>query len=182
MNCFKRFWRKVREKVDKWLDRLGTKIGEAIVPIEPDPEPELKPEAEAVPDNKLFAELHWDRGGQDCSKAVRASATEIADLMVYGTRKMTYSWLSGGCEDLGARRADQANCLACFFCKIKGEWHGGKFDWISTSRTSREFTNINTGYHGWSAEDLASADEYAFVITSGDRTVRTNVITKAAHG
>jgi hypothetical protein len=90
---------------------------------------------------------------------------------------MSYSWKSGGCESIGAGGGgDYSQTMACLFIKESdGGWRGGKFDWISTSRTTRSFTNIHGGYHGWNAGRFKAAKECAFVIVSRSGK-RTNVI------
>ena len=96
---------------------------------------------------------------------------------------MSYSWSAGGCQDLGASsKEDAGNTLACLFVLVGGSWHGGKFDWISTSRTSRDFKNIigggdnPGGYNGWPKDSISKAEKYAFCIVSKDGQSRTNVI------
>ena len=84
--------------------------------------------------------------------------------------------MQGGCENLGAGSKEDPACLACLFCLIGGKWIGGKFDWISTSRTSRDFKNVSDGYNGWDKGAIGKAAKYAFVIVSRDGKKRTNVI------
>ena len=62
------------------------------------------------------------------------------------------------------------------FCEQDGKWVGGKFDWISTSRTTRDFANIRSGYNGWDPSAISKADRCAFVVVSKDGKRRTNVI------
>ena len=124
-----------------------------------------------------FNSLDWCWGGFSGKKAKSVDGVEIANLKV-SNDGMSYSWKSGGCEQLGAKdRSDAGNTLACLFCKIDGRWRGGKFDWISTSRTSRSFENINGGYNGWDPSAISKAEKYAFVIVSKDGKRRSNVIT-----
>jgi hypothetical protein len=66
--------------------------------------------------------------------------------------------------------------VACLFCYSGGKWVGGKFDWVSTSRRTRDFKNIHEGYHGWSPTVFKNATAYAFVIVSKDGKSRSNVI------
>ena len=89
---------------------------------------------------------------------------------------MTYKWMNGRCEDLGPLNKGEASCYACIFCYIGGQWVGGKFEWISTSRTSRDFKNIKDSYQGWPKDAISMTDRYAFVIIHPDTKKRTNVI------
>lgn len=150
------------------------KIGEVVDKIE-----DYKDEKEANSvDNKdstMFAELDFCWGGFNGKGATQASNAQIADLKVGSG--LSYRWVSGGCEALGApNRTDAGYTLACLFCKIDGKWKGGKFDWISTSRTTRDFKNISSGYNGWDKNAISKATAYRFVIVSRDGKRRTNVI------
>lgn len=121
-----------------------------------------------------FALLDWRWGGFNGARAALADC-RIAALKV--TRNgLSYSWESGGCEDMGASGPHDAACLACLFCHVRDQWLGGKFDWISTDRRTRDFENIESGYGGWEPEAFRDADAYAFVIVSKDGRRRTNVI------
>lgn len=121
--------------------------------------------------------LDWCWGGFNGSKAKQVDGCVIGSLKV--GKKIAYKWVKGGCEILGASsKEDASKTLACFFCRIGGKWLGGKFDWISTSRTSRDFNNVNSGYNGWDKNAISKADAYAFVIVSSDGKKRTNVAVK----
>lgn len=141
------------------------------------PAPEVQeqtPKAEA--DEVDFALLSWDYGGFKGGKATLVDGCRIAALKV-SAGGMSYKWEKGGCEQLGASSRSAADCIAALFVQSQdGKWRGGKFDWISTSRTSRDFANIRSGYHGWPTDAIAAATGYAFVIVSADGKKRTNVI------
>ena len=135
---------------------------------------EIKPDAQS--DYDKFEELNWSFGGFNGQEAIKCEDTIIADLKVK-SNGLSYRWVAGGCENLGASdRTDASATLACLFCLIGGKWQGGKFDWISTSRTTRDFHNIATGYHGWDSCAIDKAEAYRFVIVSKDGRRRTNVI------
>lgn len=90
---------------------------------------------------------------------------------------MSYKWVSGGCEALGATsREDYDHTVACAFYWDGNKWVGGKFDWVSTSRTYRDFENIRTGYGGWDAVAFFRATKHAFCIVSADGKKRSNLI------
>ena len=122
-----------------------------------------------------FSLLDWCYGGFNGGSAQLDGKARIMGLRVSASG-MSYSWISGGCENLGAASNEDAACLACLFCLIGGKWRGGKFDWISTSRTTRDFKNIAEAYNGWDREAVGKADKFAFVICSRDGKRRTNVI------
>ena len=127
-------------------------------------------------DAMAYSALNWSMGGFNGSKAARHEGVEIGSLSVK-SNGMSYRWVRGGCEQLGAGdKGDASKTLACLFYRDKaGKWQGGKFDWISTSRTTRDFKNIHSGYNGWNAAAFDAATEFAFVIV-GTNGRRTNVI------
>jgi len=123
-----------------------------------------------------FASLQWVYGGFNGAGALPVDGCEIAALKVSASG-MAYKWAKGGCEMLGASSRSDAACLACLFVRdAKGAWRGGKFDWISTSRTTRGFENIADGYNGWPKNAVGTAAGFAFVIVSRNGRLRTNVI------
>lgn len=135
--------------------------------------PSEKPATDAVD----FASLQWEYGGFDGKKAAPVDGCRIGGLSI-GSHGMGYAWESGGCEMLGAASRSDAACLACLFVRDSaGNWRGGKFDWISTSRTTRGFENIADGYNGWPKNAIETAQGFAFVIVSSNGKRRSNMIT-----
>lgn len=123
-----------------------------------------------------FDLLQWCYGGFKGGNAVAVDGCTISGLQVSSSR-MSYKWEGGGCEQLGASSRTAADCIAALFVRgSDNQWRGGKFDWISTSRTTRSFSNVKSGYHGWPQNAVESATAYAFVIVSRDGRLRTNVI------
>lgn len=131
-------------------------------------------ESSIVADAVDFAALNWCWGGFSGKNAKPVDGVEISALKVTAGG-LSYKWESGGCEKLGASSSTDASCIACLFVRIGGKWQGGKFDWVSTSRTTRDFKNVRDGYNGWRADAIEAADAYAFVIVSKDGRKRTNV-------
>ena len=118
--------------------------------------------------------LDFRYGGFKGGGAVEDPATQIADLHVTRT-KMTYRWLNGDLGAWGLARTE-AGALACAFYWDGSAWRGGKFDWISTSRTTRDWNNLDAGYGGWDAAAFWAAPKRAFCIVSRDGRKRTNLI------
>ena len=140
----------------------------------PTPTPNSNSTADDAVDYSL---LQWSYGGFKGGGAKLSDKARIKNLKV-SSSGLSYSWAAGGCEDLGAfSRDDYDHTVACLFVRVGGVWRGGKFDWVSTSRTSRDFKNIDDGYQGWPTNSISKADAYAFVIVGGDGKSRTNVIT-----
>ena len=171
---------RVQAEFDRAVERIRLALdkpddgGTVETPTAPQPEEPTAPGATV--DAVDYASLRWSMGGFNGSKAVLHDGVEIGGLNV-GRDGMSYRWVRGGCEQLGAgSRGDASKTLACMFYRDKaGKWQGGKFDWISTSRTTRDFKNIHGGYNGWNAAEFDAATEFAFVIVgTGGR--RSNVI------
>lgn len=188
-------WKKILTVViSAFLGGLGVEIGTqtkqpeseppaAIETTQPAPvieQPQPQPETPAPqieePDEVNFSELDFCWGSFNGAKAKlgngRIAALKIGGNLAY---KTTESWY----KELDCSSKTDANALACLFCKIGGKWQGGKFDWISESRTTRSFENISGGYNGWKKDAIQAATEYAFVIISKNGKTRTNVITVA---
>lgn len=122
--------------------------------------------------------IAWLHGGFDGSRAAEVAEARIADLRMDGNG-LSFRWESGGCEALGASsRTDYSRTLACAFYwdEAGRRWIGGKFDWISTSRTSRSFENVRAGYHGWDPEAFFGARRRAFCVASADGKWRSNLL------
>ena len=121
-----------------------------------------------------FEILHWDFGGFKPSSHCERSAPQLSGL------KMKRDGLSFKyVEDLSSwgLAYETADALACLFvCDKDGKWVGGKFDWISSSRRTRDFKNVYSGYNDWSLANVPNPCPAAFVIVSKDGKKRSNVI------
>ena len=127
----------------------------------------------AAADAVSFSSLHWSYGGFRGGSA-QPSGVVISGLSV-SKDSLSFSYVSN-LSEWGLSR-DQADALACFFVqKSDGSWVGGKFDWISTSRTGRSLGHVKEGYGGWSLSGVPNPCGAAFVIVSSDGTKRSNVI------
>ena len=92
-----------------------------------------------------FSALDWCWGSFKGGGAQPVDGCRIGSLRVT-SGGLSYKWEQGGCERLGATsREDYSQTLACLFVRIDGRWLGGKVDWISTSRTTRDHKHIRDG-------------------------------------
>ena len=113
-------------------------------------------------------------GTPKCGSAARVARAEIANLRV-SPSGLSYKWVSGGCEALGASGAgDIGPICALGYQTASGAWKIAKFDHISTSRTSRDYKNLQEGYNGWNWGEVSTAKSFCFVILSADGKRRTN--------
>lgn len=130
----------------------------------------------ASPNTAAAPAIAWKYGGVDGSKSAETAAARIGSLRI-GSGGLSYKWEKGGCEALGATsRTDCDHTLACAFWWDGSRWIGGKFDWISTSRTTRDWKNISGRYHGWDPDKFFAAPKVAFCIMSADGRKRSNLI------
>lgn len=130
--------------------------------------------AATVPDAVPFGALRWSYGGINGSGAKQTSAT-IRGLSM-SKNGLSFGWGSGKLSSWGLSD-DALGAYACLFVQdASGAWVGGKFDWISGSRSSRDFINVYGGYGGWNLSNVPNPCSAAFVIISADKKKRTNVI------
>ena len=132
----------------------------------------------ASADEVAFASLEWEYGGFNGAGAVLDPAVVLADLKNSGT-KVSYTWVgaaapNGGLEAWGLGWSDAGAICAIFIKRSDGTWTGGKFDWVSTSRSFRGLEHL-TNYNGWH-DELPIKASVAFVVVSRDGKKRTNVI------
>lgn len=130
--------------------------------------------AAAAGDAASFSSFPWNYGGFNGSGAA-PSAVTLSGLNIAG-KGMSFTYVTDlsawgmGAGDIGA--------IAALFVKNSaGQWVGGKFDFISSSRKTRSFTNVFDGYKGWSLSGVPNPCEAAFVIVKADGSKRSNVIT-----
>ena len=126
-----------------------------------------------------FKKLNWCFGGENGANAVESAGVQIRNLRVDVGKKFTYAWARARfrrtLQEWGLADNDAA-AFAVFGYKHGSEYKCGKMDWISTSRTSRSWENIKSGYKGWNNAECSAATEFIFLILSKDRKKRSNVI------
>ncbi len=133
------------------------------------------PPATPAADEAEYDTFTWAFGGFDGSRAT-LSEPRIASLGMNGMSGLSYRWAGPNLSVWGLGHTE-AGALACLFVRrADGSWVGGKFDWISSSRTTRDFRNLG-GYNGWSLAGIPDPCRAAFVIVSADGRRRSNVIT-----
>ena len=130
--------------------------------------------ASTAGDEAPFSSFRFTYGGFKGSGA-SLSEPRIANLRISGG-SMSYSWAGPTLAAWGLGNSE-AGAICCLFVKNSaGAWIGGKFDWISTSRTSRSLGHVTGGYEGWSLSGVPNPCEAAFVIVNAGGSRRTNVI------
>ena len=128
----------------------------------------------AAADQAPFSSFRFTYGGFNGSGA-GLSEPRIANLRISGG-SMSYSWAGPTLAAWGMGNSE-AGAICCLFVKNSaGAWIGGKFDWISTSRTSRSLNHVTGGYGGWTLAGVPNPCEAAFVIINASGSRRSNVI------
>ncbi|MDD4059151.1 MAG: hypothetical protein PHW08_00435 [Kiritimatiellae bacterium] len=168
---------------EKWIAKLEAKLAEQPAeetPETPDPETPADPApADPAPasDQVNYALLKWQYGGVNASGA-KLDSPRLSGLSCNG-RSVSYSW-DVGMSGWGLGNGDAGAVCAAFFLK-DGVWIGGKFDWVSVSRTNRELKHCEY-YSNWGSSGikLPWRGKVAFVVVSADGKRRSNVLVAEA--
>lgn len=139
----------------------------------PAPEEEEAPADAENPDAIDFAGLAWKFGSFDGSKA-KLDSPRLSHLKA-SAKGISYKW-DTGLAGWGLANAD-AGALACLFVeRSDGSIVGGKFDWVSTSRSSRGLENVFGGYNGWTLEGVPNPCTVYYVVVDKAGRRRSNVV------
>lgn len=128
-------------------------------------------------DSSNNIKIDWCYGGVNGSGSVEDPNCQIENLKI-SANGMSYRWKDG--KTMKAwNEVSPSECtgLACIFYYDENSksWKGGKFDHISSSRTTRDFKNLH-GYNGWNYDAFMAAKKHAFCILSYNNKKRTNII------
>ena len=162
---------------DKWIARLE-KLPPPETPPVVNPEPGKPVPPVATGDQVPFSSLVWYKpdgkhivGGFNGSGAGIDRVT-LSNLTCDGNN-VRYRF-DIGLNVWGLGHTEAGAICAVFIERPSGVWEGGKFDWVSTSRASRELKHLKD-YNGW-RESLPVRGRVAFVIFSADGKRRSNVV------
>lgn len=121
----------------------------------------------------------WCYGGFSAPNAVEDPNCQIANLNINGTKGLSYNWIPGKTMAVWGE-SSPTDCIgiACagWYDESAKTWKVGKFDWISSSRQTRDFKNISTHYNGWEPDKFFAAKQKCFFIVLKNGTKRTNVL------
>lgn len=115
-------------------------------------------------------------GNPNVAHAVEDPEVQIKGLHINGRSGLSYSWAKNNLSQWGLAN-DNAGALAVAGYQDGDHFVCAKFDWISSSRRTRDFVNINSGYNGWQPERFYAAKKRCFFIMSSNGKKRTNIIT-----
>lgn len=162
---------KLDKLVEVWKAKLEAQIGDTVEAPAPDvPAQETPP---ATVDQLDYSMLKWKFGGVNATGA-KLDTPRISGLSCNG-RSVFYRW-DVGMSGWGLGNADAGAICAVFFLR-DGAWIGGKFDWVSVSRISRELKHCEY-YSNWGSSGikLPWRGKVAFVVVSADGKRRSNVL------
>ena len=169
-----------------WIDRIEAAQTQPTPPTQPaggtietppTPQPEEPTTLGAAVDALDYSLLQWRYGGKNCAGA-KLDAPRLSSLRSNGS-KLSYRW-DVGLKAWGLSDGDAGAICAVFF-ERDGKWAGGKFDWVSTSRSNRELKHVES-YSNWPASGikLPWRGKVAYVVVSADGRRRSNVLVAEA--
>ena len=144
-----------------------------IVPTEQSPSTTILSDSTADSKFKIVS-----FGSPNVSKASETDSAQISNLKM-DRNGLSYRWTKGGSEQLGATsESDYDHTIAVAGYSDDGKtFRCAKFDWISTSRKTRNFRNIYEHYNGFDSDKLFVAKKRCFFIMGIDGKRRTNILT-----
>ncbi len=135
-----------------------------------------KPAEVQAGDELNYGLLKWKYGGFNGSNATLDPNVQISGLTNRGGKHLFYRW-DKGLSAWGMSNTDHTGAICAAFFEKDGEWIGGKFDWVSTSRSDRELKHVEY-YNNWGSSGirLPWGGKVAFVVVSKDGRKRSNVL------
>ncbi len=164
---------KLDAMAEKWKAKLEERYGGGTVETPPTPETPPATGGDAMD----YALMRWQYGGVNASGA-KLDSPRLSGLSCNG-RSVSYRW-DVGMAGWGLGNGDAGAICAVFF-ERDGKWIGGKFDWVSVSRSNRELKHVES-YSNWpsSGIKLPWRGRVAFVVVSADGRRRSNVLVAEA--
>ncbi len=159
----------------KWVEEREAK-GEGKPPsAEPTTPDSAPPSVVHADDAVAYDKLRWLYGGFNGASAVRDEGVALSSLSIKNGNRLFYKW-EKGLSAWGLAHSDAGAVCAAFFLR-NGEWVGGKFDWVSTSRADRELKHVES-YSNWpqSGIRLPWSGQVAFVVIDKGGRKRSNVL------
>ena len=135
-------------------------------------------ESATASDEVDYSQMVWCYGGfNGASATFTEGQAQIKNLVVTeatANGDASYQWVKN-MSAWGFSDSDICAIVAVFFKCDDGVWRGGKFDHISTSRTSRELEHC-ASYSNWTMAGVSKNAPVAFVIVQYDGKRRTNIL------
>ncbi len=164
------------EKLDdifwQWVERQSEKPPSVEKPADA---PVDTPAADTG-DEVAFGALQWRYGDFNGGSAARDPNVQISALTMHNGNRLYYRW-DKGLSAWGMAHSDHSGAICAAFFEINGAWVGGKFDWVSTSRSDRELKHVES-YKNWTSSGirLPWRGRVAFVVVDKAGKRRSNVL------
>ena len=168
---------------DRILKEIARFIKRYLAPEAPQPQEETKPtpeaEPEAEPELRFQENIKLHSFGSPNVGSCRLCSDAVIKDFKMDKKGMSYKWAKGGCEQLGAKdKTDAGATLAvCGYSNNGIDYHVSKWDWISTSRTTRSWENVYDHYNGINPDTFFEAAHHCFFICDKHGNYRTNILT-----
>ena len=121
-----------------------------------------------------FSKLVW-HGDFNGASAV-LDVPRLSNLVFHGTKEVTFKW-DVGMASWGFAHESADAIASIFFEHADGVWRGGRFEWISTSRTQRDLENLSDPKFKFDLSALPNPCRGAMVVHNGRAgTKRSNVV------
>jgi hypothetical protein len=135
-----------------------------------------KPAEVQAGDELNYGLLKWKYGGFNGSNATLDPNVQISGLTNRGGKHLFYRW-EKGLSAWGMSHTDHTGAICAAFFEKDGEWIGGKFDWVSTSRNNRELKHVEY-YNNWGSSGIRLPwnGKVAFVVVDKAGKRRSNVL------
>lgn len=124
-----------------------------------------------------FSLLNFTYGGFKAGGAVITDQSPLISNLTFDKRSLYFKY-DKGLSGWGLAHSEAGAICAVFFKNTEGKWIGGKFDWISTSRASRELKHCTTEptYSNWTMAGIPNPCEAVFVIFDRTGRQRSNIL------
>ncbi len=135
-----------------------------------------KPAEVQAGDELNYGLLKWKYGGFNGSNATLDPNVQISGLTNRGGKHLFYRW-DKGLSAWGMSNTDHTGAICAAFFEKDGQWIGGKFDWVSTSRNNRELKHVEY-YNNWGSSGIRLPwnGKVAFVVVDKTGRKRSNVL------
>lgn len=181
---------KLKDRIQKELQRFIKRV-QALFDLKPAQDTPQPPETQNTPptgqgiagsegesqvNEQQNLKLH-SFGSPNVGKCRLTKDAIIKDFKM-DKKGMSYKWVKGGCEALGAKdKGDASATLAvCGYSNNGIDYHVTKFDWISTSRLTRSWENVYDHYNGIDPDTFFKAPHHCFFICDKHGNYRTNIL------
>jgi hypothetical protein len=139
--------------------------------FDPQPEDSQKETPTPVPDSTYLSEIHWTLGPKGTTARI---TKEISDLKV-SANGVSYKQqdVSDWSSSVNAKDGTLLHGVSCMVVFRDGKWQGGKFDWVRSNTSFRDFHNVKENYMKITPR---SGEPFRFFIMNREGTEASNFL------